>query len=150
MHTMAKPIANPNVTFSPEQLQAVIAQAIREHEESKAQKAQADSSDEMDRLCVKAFKRSGFQDVQPRVNILTYGKWVEKGFRVKPGEQSIKVRNLRLFHASQVEPISKKEQAEYLAKRAAKTSDRLPKPSPIAAAAPKAAKGKITPVQPAA
>jgi len=34
---MAKPIATPSVTFSPEQLQAVIAQAIAEHEAAKAQ-----------------------------------------------------------------------------------------------------------------
>src|SRR5262245_65414668 len=117
---MAKPIAQPTVTFTPEKLQEVIAAAIHEHEQNKALKAQANSSAEMDRLTVAAFKRKGFANVTPRVDVLTYAKWVEKGFKVKEGEHAIKVKNLRLFCAAQVQPITKAEQAEYLAKRAAK------------------------------
>ncbi len=127
--TTQAPVAHP--TFTPEALQRVIAEAIAAHEASKAQKAKADTSTEMERLAVKAFRRAGFGEVKPRVDTLTYGKWVEQGFKAKAGEHAIKVRNLRLFHRSQVEPISKQEQAEYLAKREAKTADKLPKPSPV-------------------
>src|SRR5271155_3537408 len=39
---------------------------------------------------VKNFKDAGYKDVQPRVNVMTYLKWVENGRRVKKGEKSIK------------------------------------------------------------
>lgn len=39
-------------------------------------------------------------------NVLTYGKWEAKGFRVKTGQKALKVGTLRLFHEEQVEPIS--------------------------------------------
>jgi hypothetical protein len=122
------------VTFSPEQLQAVIAQAIAEHEKSRQAQTKTDTTDQMNALTIRAFKRAGYNeaDIKPRENILTYSKWVEKGFKAKAGERSVAVKSLRLFHESQVEPISKTEQAEYLARRAAKTTDRLPKPSPAA------------------
>jgi hypothetical protein len=125
------PVASPAVTFTPAELQAVIAAAIAEHEAAKASKGKTDTSGEMEKATVKAFKRAGFGEVTPRVDTLTYGKWVEQGFKVKEGEHATKVKNLRLFHRSQVEPISKQEQADYLAKREAKTADKLPKPSPV-------------------
>jgi hypothetical protein len=154
--TMARnsqaPVVNPPVTFTPEQLQAVIAQAIAEHEASKAQKAKADTSTEMEKLAVKAFRRAGFGEVLPRVDTKTYGLWVADGFKVKEGEKSIKVKQLRLFHRSQVEPITKAEQAEYLAKRAAKTADKLPPVSPVSEPSKPAAKtsaktAKAVPIQ---
>ena len=120
------PVASPAVTFSPEALKAVIAAAIAEHEAQKAQQAKSDTSTDMEKLTVKAFARAGFKDVKPRIDTLTYAKWVEQGFKVKEGERAIKVKSLRLFHRSQVEPISKQEQAEYLAKRG-----KLPKVSPV-------------------
>ena len=66
---------------------------------------------------------------------MTFAKWVEKGFRAKQGETAVRVKSLRLFHSSQVEPMPKEDQAEYLAKRTArieaKTADKLPKISPV-------------------
>jgi hypothetical protein len=59
------------------------------------------------------------------VTILTYNKWIEAGFRVKPGEHALKINNLRLFHKSQVEPMNAKDKAEALAalrEKAAKRS----------------------------
>jgi hypothetical protein len=130
---MAKTIANPPVTMTAEALKQVIAQAIAEHDAAKAEQAKSDNSADMDRLCIKGFVRAGYkaETIQPRQNVLTYAKWVEKGFKVKEGEHATKVKNLRLFHVSQVEPITKKEQAEYLAKRAAKSADKLPLVSPV-------------------
>jgi hypothetical protein len=151
---MAKPIASPTVSFTPEALKQVIAQAIAEHDAQKAQQAKADVSSDMDRLCTKAFVRAGYksEDIKPRENVRTYNLWLQAGYRVKAGEQSVRCKSLRLFHASQVEKLNavehKKALAELETKKAKRTSDVLPKPSPIAeapvAARPKAAKVLIS------
>lgn len=63
---------------------------------------------------VKAFKRKGLKEavIQPRVNVLTFNRWVEKGFKVKEGEKAVKVKNLRLFHETQVRPLTEDEKAK--------------------------------------
>ena len=68
-----------------------------------------------DAECIKVFTAAGFKDVQPRVNVLTYGKeaqadrpatgWLSKGRRVKKGEKSHQVGPFRLFHELQTEAI---------------------------------------------
>lgn len=72
---------------------------------------------------VKAFEKAGFKDIQPKVNVLTYGKaakddkpatgWLGQGRKVKAGEKSIHVKapgmsgkGLPLFHISQTEEIA--------------------------------------------
>ena len=66
-----------------------------------------------DAECVAIFTKAGFKDVQPRVNVLTYGKvredgtktgWLAKGRRVKRGEKGVKVGPFALFHESQTQP----------------------------------------------
>ncbi len=57
----------------------------------------------------KVFAKAGFKDPQPNVNILTFNRWIAKGFRPVEGSKSLKVNNLRLFHVSQVRPLSKEE-----------------------------------------
>ena len=68
-----------------------------------------------DAECIKVFTAAGFKDVQPRVNVLTYGKqkpdgsltgWLGKGRRVKKGEKHHRVGPFRLFHESQTEPLT--------------------------------------------
>lgn len=59
-----------------------------------------------DAAAVEAFTKAGFKDVQPRVNVLTYNKWIAAGFKVKKGQKSIKVNNFPLFHQDQVEPLA--------------------------------------------
>lgn len=54
-------------------------------------------------LVVEAFTKAGYADVQPRVNVLTYDKWLEKGRRVRKGEKSIRVGNFALFHLDQTD-----------------------------------------------
>jgi hypothetical protein len=147
MAKQAQPLASPNVTFTPTELQRVIAQAIAEHDASKAQKAVADSSAEMDRLCTRAFLKAGFkaEDIKPRENVRTYNLWLQAGYRVKSGEQSVRCKSLRLFHASQVEKLNaveaKKALAELEQKKAkrAASSDRLPVVSPLPDATPRKA-----------
>lgn len=58
-----------------------------------------------DAAAVKAFREKGFQDVQPRVNVMTYNKFIEQGLRVRKGEKSTKVGPFALFHISQTDPI---------------------------------------------
>src|SRR5262245_34730425 len=106
MAKQAQNVASPAVTLTPEALQAVIAQAIAEHEQAKAQKASADTTAEMDKIVVRNFAKAGFKNVQPRIDTLVYGKWIEQGRRVRPGETAVKCRNLRLFHISQTDPLN--------------------------------------------
>ncbi len=57
-------------------------------------------------LTVQAFTTAGYTDVQPRVNVLTYGKWEEQGRRVRKGEKSVRVGNFALVHITQTDPIT--------------------------------------------
>lgn len=59
-----------------------------------------------DEETVKNFQKAGYKDVQPRVNVLTYNKWLEQGRRVKKGEKSIKCGSFPLFHLDQTEPVA--------------------------------------------
>ena len=54
---------------------------------------------------VKNFKAAGYEDVQPRVNVMTYNKWIENGRRVKKNEKAIKCGSFPLFHVDQTEPL---------------------------------------------
>jgi hypothetical protein len=96
-----------------------------------------------DALCIKTFRKAGYGEVKPRIDTKTYNLWLADGFSVKTGEHAVKVKNLRLFHRSQVEAISAKEQAEALAKLNAKrTADKLPPVSPVSEAPTSAPKAK--------
>jgi hypothetical protein len=68
-------------------------------EQKAAYRAQNDAE------CVKIFTAKGYSDVQPRVNVMTYNKWIEAGRKVKKGEKSIKVGGFSLFHKNQTEEI---------------------------------------------
>lgn len=85
-----------------------------------AKKPKANEADKAARMaandaeCVKVFTAAGYKDVQPRVNVLTYGKekpdgtktgWLAQGRRVKKGEKSLQVGPFRLFHLDQTEAI---------------------------------------------
>lgn len=68
-----------------------------------------------DAECLKVFTEAGYKDVQPRKNVLTYGKikpdgkitgWLGQGRRVKAGEKSLQVGPFRLFHFDQTEAIT--------------------------------------------
>jgi len=127
--------ANPAPTFSPEALRALICEVLDEREQS------ARVSDTDDRV-VKAFKRVGIE-ATPRVDVLTFNKWAEQGLRPKQDERSVRIGVLRLFHRSQCRPMTAEEEAA----RSARTSDRLPVVSPVAAPATKpskASKAKTT------
>jgi len=63
-----------------------------------------------DAECIKVFTAAGYQDVQPRINVLTYGRikpdgtitgWLSKGRKVKAGEHGHRVGVFNLFHIDQ-------------------------------------------------
>lgn len=64
-----------------------------------------------DAATVANFGAKGYVDVQPRVNVKTYNKWVESGRRVKKGEKSTICGSFPLFHVAQTEPILPEEEA---------------------------------------
>lgn len=59
-----------------------------------------------DAQVVKLFGEAGFKDVQPRVNVLTYNRFIAEGRKVRAGEKSIKVGPFALFHISQTDAIA--------------------------------------------
>ena len=78
--------------------------------ELKAQRMAANDAE-----CIKVFTAAGFEDVQPRVNVLTYGKvkpdgsitgWLSKGRKVKAGEHGHRVGPFNLFHISQTDDVA--------------------------------------------
>jgi hypothetical protein len=102
------------VTFTPEALQQVIAEAVavalaaREAKQVPTNKlvdGRTEQQLKIDIMVVKAFKKAGYGEVTPRQDVMTYNKWLASGHKVKPGERAIRVKQFRLFHKTQVEYI---------------------------------------------
>lgn len=60
----------------------------------------------------RAFKKAGYGEVKPREDVQTYNRWLSQGYKVKTGEKSVKVKQFRLFHKSQVEFVGLPDKAE--------------------------------------
>jgi N-terminal domain of anti-restriction factor ArdC len=112
-----------SINITPETLQKMIAAAVAEALQSKkdeaiasAKEGKSERSIKNEIQTVKAFQKAGFKDVKPHETVMTYNRWLAAGRKVKKGEQSIKVKNLRLFHIDQTEVISPDEKAAELAK----------------------------------
>lgn len=111
-------------TFTPEQLQAYIDQALAvqraEFEKSIAAKpatpVKPDQSNKNLLKTIAVFKKAGYGVVVPHQDVKTFNLWVKEGLRPKEGEKSKPVNNLRLFHRSQCRPLTKAEGAEFVAK----------------------------------
>jgi hypothetical protein len=58
---------------------------------------------------IRAFRKAGFGVVQPYTDTLTFRLWMQKGYYPIRGTRSIKVGTLRLFHRSQMRPLSDEE-----------------------------------------
>ena len=72
---------------------------VKTEEEKAAARAKTDKE------AVAAFAKAGFKDIVPRVDVMTYNRWIENGRRVKKGEKSVKVGSFPLFHISQTDPL---------------------------------------------
>ena len=71
---------------------------------------------------IRQFKKAGYEDIRPHETVMTYNRWLEAGRKVIPGQKSIKVGTLRLFHISQTEPFTAQTKAEKVAETAAATA----------------------------
>ena len=145
----------PTFDLNDPALQAIIAQAVAVAVAAKEAEKPAGRSKTEENIwkTKKAFAKAGYKNVEPNVNVLTFNKWMAAGRRVKEGERSTKVANLRLFHLDQTRPATKQEVAEHAAKlaplEASRAADKLPKVSPITPApAPKGKTRKIVPINP--
>jgi len=107
-----------SVTFTPKALQAVIAEAVKlALADKKADGKAAAVADKSERSLkneidvIKAFKKAGFGDVTPHIDVMTFNRWMAKGFRPMENSKSLKINNLRLFHKTQVRMITVEERA---------------------------------------
>ena len=128
--------ASPEVSFSPQALQALLEEVTAGRDliaDTMAalteQKAELDAlktkvADQPVRLSgagksersikneiavVRAFKAKGFGNVTPHVDVKTFNKWMLDGLRPMEGSKSLRVGNLRLFHKSQLRPLTMEE-----------------------------------------
>jgi len=128
--------ASPEVSFSPQALQALLEEVTAGRKliaDTMAalteQKAELDAlktkvADQPVRLrvagksersvkneiaVVRAFKAKGFGNVTPHVDVKTFNKWMLDGLRPIEGSKSLRVGNLRLFHKSQLRPLTMEE-----------------------------------------
>jgi hypothetical protein len=115
-------MSEQTVTVSPADLAAMIAQAVAAAMPAKKAKATGEKKErkplteeqkaerraKVDELTLVAFKEKGYKDVQPRINVMTYDKWIENGRRVRKGEKSVKCGSWPLFHLDQTDEIATK------------------------------------------
>jgi hypothetical protein len=83
-------------------------------------------------LAVKAFRKAGYGETKLS-DRKTYNLWLAEGFRVKPGEHAVRVKNLRLFHRSQCEVMSAAEKKTALAHLEAKRAKANGEAAPVQA-----------------
>lgn len=135
---ITEPVALPAVTFSPEALSTMLNEitesrkVIAELKEAVASAALAinaknakgsakaptlsiagksDRSLRNEIDVVKAFKKAGYGNVTPHVDVRTFNRWVADNRRPIEGSKSLTVGNLRLFHVSQTREITSAEKA---------------------------------------
>lgn len=109
------------VTMTKARMTALVAQAVALALQGKGKSASTVSTANLDGksersikneiAVVKAFKKAGFGNVTPHVDVMTFNRWVAAGFRPLEGSKSLKVKNLRLFHKTQVRTITTEEKA---------------------------------------
>src|SRR4051812_43145155 len=88
--------------LTPEMLQELVSKAVaaaiatkKTKGSSKEKKARTPMTEEqkasnrakVDAVTVTNFEAKGYQNVQPRVDVMTYDKWIENGRRVRKGEK---------------------------------------------------------------
>jgi hypothetical protein len=110
------------VTVSKEDVASIVAQAVAAALEAQkaTKKAKGDKKpgrkpltdeqkranrDKTDLATFNNFTAKGYKDVQPRINVMTYNKWIENGRRVKKGEKATVCGSFALFHREQTEAI---------------------------------------------
>jgi hypothetical protein len=120
--------AMPAVSFSPEALSKLLNELTAQRQELAALKAEMVESNKAkigpvtmpvaakpdkaaanNALCIKLFKKAGFQNVVPHQNVKTFNLWMAENRRPIEGSKSIKVNNLRLFHVTSTRELTAAE-----------------------------------------
>jgi hypothetical protein len=109
--------ANPPVTFSLEAVEKIVAEALAKQAEAMAaakpaaatMNGRSAKSLENEIKTRKAFAKAGFGKVEPHEDVKTFNLWLAAGYRPVEGSKSLKINNLRLFHRSQVRPLTSEE-----------------------------------------
>jgi hypothetical protein len=125
-----EPATMPAVSFSPEALSKLLNELTAQRAELAELKAglieankrklnkiapvaiagsKTDKAVENELLCIKLFKKAGFQNVIPHQNVKTFNLWTAENRRPIEGSKSIKVNNLRLFHVTQTREVTSAE-----------------------------------------
>lgn len=111
------------VTLTPDALATMVTQAVAAALEAKkstkkakgaektgrkplTEEQKAANKDKTDKATLANFTAKGYKDVQPRINVMTYNKWIENGRRVKKGEKATVCGSFALFHKDQTEAIA--------------------------------------------
>jgi hypothetical protein len=136
-------MSNPSLTAEALRnlISEVVAEALAKRPDTAARSALPKAERERvdyEALAIKAFRKAGYGEIKPRIDTKTYNLWLADGLKVKPGEHAVKVRNLRLFHRSQVEAMSAAEKREALGALKAKAEGTAAAPTPAPKAAEKA------------
>ena len=92
-------LASDVITLTAE-IAVLEASLLTENDRREESEARRKANDEE---CIRVFKAAGYKVVEPRFNVLTYKKWLEKGRRVKKGEKGLSVGPFKLFHKDQTE-----------------------------------------------
>lgn len=111
-----------NVSVTKDELAGLIAQAVaaavaankpakkakgeKKERQPLTEEQKAERRAKVDAQTVEAFTAKGYKDVQPRINVMTYDKWIENGRRVRKGEKSVKCGSWPLFHLDQTDPLA--------------------------------------------
>jgi hypothetical protein len=111
----------PAASISPEALQALLdnmaelKSTVAKYQSEAAAVVSAmgngksSKSAENEAKTIKAFAKAGFGKVVPRVDVKTFNLWKADGLRPKEGTKALKINNLRLFHRSQLRPMTAAE-----------------------------------------
>jgi hypothetical protein len=115
--------ANPVPTFNVNDplFQKFVQQAVEAKMAAMAAERPAKSSDGKSQrslanetATIRAFRKKLGITVKPREDVKSFRLWALDGYRPVEGTKAIKVNSLRLFHRSQVRPLSKEEKQKML------------------------------------
>jgi hypothetical protein len=112
----------PSFNINDPAFQAIHAEAvaarlsvIEADKQATAKPAKSEKSIKIELATIRAFKRLGYGIVRPRIDVMTFRRWLAEGYRPMEGSKAVRIAGLRLFHKSQCRPITKEEKAQLAA-----------------------------------
>src|ERR1700730_8901454 len=130
MDTTTKAPKTRAPTFNLEDVNKIVGEALDRP------RAEMQASMQNEIAVVKAFKKAGFGNVTPHEDVRTFNRWLSAGYRPVEGSKSLKIKNLRLFHRSQVRQLTAEEKAGLQAENEAAAARHSGSVTPITGANP--------------